>query len=316
MTWPHSLLVPQGTIPDRADKLLAGMLDGSISRSAMSRLMKQGLVLVDGVPISASTILVPGQSVVITQPDTQPEKASIPAQAVPVLFEDHHVVVVDKPAGLVVHPGAGRASGTLMDLLVETRPAMIGVGESDRWGIVHRLDRDTSGVMVVAKTQPAHDSLSVQFREHSIRRVYLTMVRGEPRADQGVIDLPLGRHPVDRKKISTHTRKARHAVTRWKVLERLGGLTLLEIMPETGRTHQIRVHLASVGLPVAGDPVYGRRRSRPGRDCGLNRQALHAAVLGFVHPADGQFVEFSSPLPDDMSSLIAARRGQLLEVGP
>jgi len=243
------------------------------------------------------------------------ETAPMPAaqtSSITILFEDADVIVVDKPAGLVVHPGAGRQTNTLMDILISTRPEMIGVGESGRWGVVHRLDRDTSGVMVAAKTALAHAALSTQFREHSIHRVYLALVRGNPGEDSGRIDVGLGRHTKDRKKISTSTAKPRHAVTTWKVQQRFGGLTLLQVFPETGRTHQIRVHLASVGLPVLGDPVYGRTRKK-GASADpvvkkslqiMKRQALHATILGFVHPRSYQPMEFSSPMPPDMAEVV------------
>jgi 23S rRNA pseudouridine1911/1915/1917 synthase len=230
-----------------------------------------------------------------------------------ILFEDADLIVVDKPAGLVVHPGSGRASGTLMDALVATRPQMIGVGEPGRWGIVHRLDRDTSGVMVVAKTALAHAELSTCFKEHTIHRVYLALVRGNPGMDEGVIRAPVGRHVRDRKRMSTRTMKPRPAVTAWKVLRRFGALTLLEVVPGTGRTHQIRVHLASSGLPVAGDPVYGRGRGKTAAGdkivtqalTVLKRQALHALTMGFQHPTSLQYVQFSAPLPPDMAQVLS-----------
>ncbi len=220
--------------------------------------------------------------------------------------------MVDKPAGIVVHPGAGRPSNTLMDLLMSSRPEMKGVGEPGRWGVVHRLDRDTSGVMVFAKTASAHAALSAQFKAHSIHRMYLALVRGNPGEESGIVDAPIGRHIKDRKRISTKTAKSRHAVTRWTVRERFGGLTLLEVYPETGRTHQIRVHLAFIGLPVTGDPVYGKLRGKGGVADPklrkalevLKRQALHAAVLGFIHPRSLKHVQFSSPLPEDMAGAI------------
>ncbi|HMK37190.1 MAG TPA: RluA family pseudouridine synthase, partial [Desulfomonilaceae bacterium] len=203
-----------------------------------------------------------------------------------------------------------------MDEIVATRPEMMGVGEQGRWGVVHRLDRDTSGVMVLAKSSRAYESLARQFQEHSVHRVYLALVRAEPRNDEGMVDAPLGRHSKDRKRMSTRTSKPRRAVTRWRVIERLQGITLLEITPETGRTHQIRVHLASVGMPVAGDQVYGKMRDKgvlfnPERGralATLKRQALHAAVLGFSHPGSSRYVEFSSPIPKDMGKLVEAFR--------
>jgi len=281
--------------------------------------MREGYVLLANHPLRPSTILNPGDEVrFLPQPqiDQEPERLSVPSVAI--LYEDDDVVVVDKPAGLVVHPGAGRQGGTLVDILIQTRPQMIGVGESGRWGIVHRLDRDTSGVMVAAKNIAAHASLSAQFKEHTAHRRYVALVRGRPTKESGVIDAPLGRHTKDRKRISTHTAKPRHAVTRWKVARRLGQFTLLDISPETGRTHQIRVHLAAAGLPVVGDPVYGRSRgkgegaSQPIRDISrvLHRQALHAAMLGFLHPATRCYIEFQSDLPADMNEAIGIAMGQ------
>jgi len=318
MITPSSVIIPEDAAPDRADKILSECLPGSPSRSSLTRLMKKGLVIRDGVAIRPSTILGPGDRVEVLVSETQ--RTAAKAGAMPqftILFEDKDIIVVDKPPGLVVHPGAGRASGTLVDALLESRPEMIGVGEPDRWGVVHRLDRDTSGVMVLAKTAPAHASLSAQFKSHSIRRIYLALVRGAPGKDEGTIDAPLGRHPKDRKKISTTTAKPRRAVTRWKALERFAGLTLLKVRPETGRTHQIRVHLASVGLPVAGDPVYGKSRGKRGSadpglrrvESALKRQALHASVLGFIHPSTSEYVEFSSALAGDIAAAMEAARG-------
>ncbi len=313
MDLPSSLVIPQDAIPDRADKILADCLAGGHSRSSLARVIRSGRVLLKGRPISPSTVLNPGDRIEIlpetiivgTTPDIEPPSFGI-------IFEDDDLIVVDKPPGIVVHPGAGRPSHTLMDILVSSRPEMVGVGEQGRWGVVHRLDRDTSGVMVFAKTASAHAELSAQFKAHSIHRMYLALVRGNPGEETGTVDAPIGRHVKERKRISTKTGKARRAVTRWAVKERFGGLTLLEVYPETGRTHQIRVHLAYVGLPVAGDPVYGKMRGksrvadprlRKALEV-LKRQALHAAVLGFIHPRSLKYVEFSSPMPADMAEVI------------
>jgi 23S rRNA pseudouridine1911/1915/1917 synthase len=313
MDLPSSYVIPEDVIPDRADKILADYLAGEHSRSSIARVIRSGRVLRKGRPISPSTVLNPGDQLEIvpetfiagTTPDIEPTSFEI-------IFEDVDLIVVDKPPGIVVHPGAGRPANTLMDLLISTRPEMVGVGEPGRWGVVHRLDRDTSGVMVFTKTASVHSALSAQFKAHSIHRMYLALVRGNPGEETGTVDAPLGRHVKERKRMSTKTGKARHAVTRWAVKERFGGLTLLEVYPETGRTHQIRVHLAFVGLPVAGDPVYGKMRGKRGVADPrlrkalevLNRQALHAAVLGFVHPRSLEYVEFSSPLPADMADAI------------
>lgn len=309
----ESFIIPENEIPDRADRIIVRCLEGSLTRSSVARLIRQQRILVGGKPIRPSSVLNPGDTVLIVSGETE----HVPPQGEPlpeicVLLEDDHVVVVDKPPGLVVHPGAGRPAGTMMDILVAQRPEMIGVGEPGRWGIVHRLDRDTSGVMVVAKSVPAHASLSVQFRTHSVHRVYLALVRGSPRAEEGTIDAPLGRHSGNRKKISTVAVKYREAKTRWRVIERFRSIALLEVKPETGRTHQIRVHLASVGLPILGDQVYGRqcRQPRPTDRIMrrafeiMKRQALHAAALGFRHPSDGRYMEHSSPLPSDMRAVL------------
>ena len=313
MQFPSSIDIPEGVTSSRADRILAELVPGGCSRSALAKLIRLGLVRLQGQSIRPSTILNAGDHVEFLLGEPEPARVAV-AETPPltILFEDPDVIVLDKPPGLVVHPGAGRQTNTLMDFLVDTRPEMIGVGEPGRWGVVHRLDRDTSGVMVAAKTALAHAALSTQFREHSVHRVYLALVRGNPGEDHGRIAAGLGRHTKDRKRISTSTAKARRAVTTWKVLRRFDGLTLLEISPETGRTHQIRVHLASVGLPVLGDPVYGKTRKRgsiadPVLRMGLEimkRQALHAAVLGFIHPRSSQPMEFSSPVPPDMAEIV------------
>ena len=313
MELPSSLVIPQDAIPDRADKILADCLAAAASRSSLARIIRSGRVLVKGRPISPSTVLSPGDRIEIlpetiivgTTPDIE-----LPSFGI--IFEDEDLIVVDKPPGIVVHPGAGRTSNTLMDILVSTRPEMVGVGEQGRWGVVHRLDRDTSGVMVLAKTASAHAALSAQFKAHSIHRVYLALVRGNPGEESGTVDAPIGRHVKERKRISTKTGKARPRS--YKV----GGQATLwrpdtsRSLPGDGRTHQIRVHLAYVGLPVAGDTVYGKMRRKGGVADPrlrkalevLKRQALHAAVLGFVHPISLKYVEFSSPLPADMAEAV------------
>jgi 23S rRNA pseudouridine1911/1915/1917 synthase len=309
-----SFVIPETVANGRADLILTELMGGAYSRSCLTRLIKQKAVLVDSVAVRPSTTIRPGQLVQILEPD--PEISSNREISTPpnfsIIFEDDYIIVVDKPAGLAVHPGARRPDGTLMDMIVSGRPEMVGVGQEGRWGIVHRLDRDTSGVMVVAKNQQSYDSLSKQFKEHSMKRIYLAIVRGNPGADSGVVDVPIGRNPHDRKRISVSTNKGRSATTIWNVVNRLLGFCLLEIYPKTGRTHQIRVHLASAGLPVLGDTVYGRLRHAPrNKDSwpaeGLNvmkRQALHAHTLAIVHPQSGAVRKFCSPLPEDMEKFL------------
>jgi 23S rRNA pseudouridine1911/1915/1917 synthase len=235
--------------------------------------------------------------------------APIPCTALPealpleVLYEDEDLIVVDKPAGLVVHPGPGHLRGTLVNALLHRCGDLAGIGGVLRPGIVHRLDRGTSGVLVAAKHDQAHLALADQFREHRVERVYLALARGTPGEASGRIERPIGRHHRDRKRMSVSTRAGRPALTAWSVRRRYpaSGATLLEVRPETGRTHQIRVHLASTGLPIVGDTVYGRSR---GKAFAITRPALHAAVLGFDHPRSGERHRFEAPLPPDFADLL------------
>jgi 23S rRNA pseudouridine1911/1915/1917 synthase len=246
-----------------------------------------------------------GDALSAEPPEALPSPLSPEPIALDVLFEDADLLVLDKPAGLVVHPAPGHASGTLVNALLHHCADLAGVGGILRPGIVHRLDQGTSGVLVVAKHDAAHRALAAQFRDHTIERVYRALVRGVPGAGAGRVDRPIGRHPRDRKRMSVHAPVAREAHTAWRVVARYpaSGRSLLEVRPETGRTHQIRVHLASAGLPLVGDPVYGRGRAGPGDPA---RPALHAAVLGFRHPRSGERLRFEAPLPDDLARLVDA----------
>ncbi len=299
----------------RLDAFLSSSFPES-TRSAMQKAITGGLVLVNGRRVKPSYRVRRGDVLDVTLPAG--EVATLRAEAIPldILFEDDDIIVINKPAGLVVHPGAGRRSGTLVNALLNHTPNLSSLGGPDRPGIVHRLDMDTSGVMVVAKNNRSHAALTEQFSAHTTKRRYMALVRGPMKADEGVIEKPLGRSPSDRKKISTRARKKRKAVTRFRVLRRYGAITLLELMPETGRTHQIRVHLASIGRPVVGDELYGWNGSRdapvnlpPGVRSLLKkapRQCLHARYLGLTHPATGRFMEFSASPPADMGEIITA----------
>jgi len=260
------------------------------SRSAAERLLAGGAVRVDGAVRAKSHRLEGGEQV-----ELEPREAAVPEiepEDVPfrVVYEDEHLLVVDKPAGVVVHPGAGHASGTLVHGLAGRAAG----GEEDRPGIVHRLDRDTSGLLVVARSDEAHERLQQLIRERQVERRYTALVRGRPRSWRGTIDAPIGRDRDDPTRRSLDTDTPREAVTHFEVAELLGGHALLDVRLETGRTHQIRVHLAAIDLPVVGDPVYGVPESA------LGRQFLHANRLAFTHPFNGERVEVESPLPDDL----------------
>jgi 23S rRNA pseudouridine1911/1915/1917 synthase len=291
----------------RLDQAVAEMRP-ELSRAQVRRLLEEGAVTVDGRGARPSHRLREGEHVRGRVPEPEPDTLIPEAIPIDVAFEDEHLIVVDKPAGLVVHPAAGHRTGTLVHALLHHCRELSGVGGVRRPGIVHRLDKDTSGLLVCAKNDLAHRALAEQFRVKSVDREYLALVRGSPRADSGSIEAPIARSRSDRKKFTTRARGGRSATTHWSVVQRLVGHCLLRVRLETGRTHQIRVHLASVGLPVAGDPVYGGGRA-PARALGLDRQALHAALLGFEHPDTGERVAFRSELPEDLAVVFERLRG-------
>lgn len=284
--------------------------DGSLSRSQAKRLIEDGSVLIDGKPARASHRLKSGESVLVRKPPPAP--SGIVPEAIPldILYEDDAILVVDKPAGMVVHPAAGNSRGTLVNALQFHCGSLSAVGGVMRPGIVHRLDKGTSGLMVVAKSDEAHQRLSDQFKKRQVSKLYTALVHGSLKQDEGAVDAAVGRHPVERKKMSTASRRGKPALTRWRVLERYGAFTLLEARIETGRTHQIRVHLGSLGHPVAGDSVYGGAKrviEPPALRAVLKklaRQALHASRLSFRHPVTGREMTFESPLPEDMAEVI------------
>jgi 23S rRNA pseudouridine1911/1915/1917 synthase len=295
------LRVPEDAAGQRLDRYLASLEEVG-SRSAAERLLESDSVLVDGRSLGKSHRLTGGEQLEFEPaaaegPDLEPEQMDLR-----IAYEDEHLVVVDKPAGLVVHPAPGHASGTLVHGLLEHD---IAGGDADRPGIVHRLDRDTSGLMVVARSEEAHRRLQALVRRRALQRHYLALVVGLPRSRSGRIEAPIGRDRRDPLRHSLDSHTPRDAVTHFDIVELLSRHALLDVRLETGRTHQIRVHLAAIDLPVAGDPLYGRPR-----ELGLTRQFLHAARLGFDHPFTGARVDVESPLPADLvSALERARNG-------
>ena len=277
----------------RLDRWLAGQA-GAPSRSALQGLMEAGFVRRNGAPANKKDKLAAGDRITLTLPDPQPIEAQPQNIPLDIVYEDDHLLVVNKPKGMVVHPAPGNPDGTLVNaLLYHCRGRLSGVGGAIRPGIVHRIDKDTSGLLVVAKDDLTHQGLSEQMAVHAIHRVYHAVVYGNIRQDTGTIEAPIGRDPRDRKRMAVTPGQGKRACTHWQVLERFGRFTLLACRLETGRTHQIRVHMAHIGHPLAGDPVYGPRSVI--RE--LQGQCLHAKELGFRHPVTGQELRFDSPLP-------------------
>ncbi|MBO0749397.1 MAG: RluA family pseudouridine synthase [Porphyrobacter sp.] len=294
----------------RLDKALAEA--SGLSRERIKALIGEGAVTVAGERVTQASGKAPeGAEFAIAVPPAA--EAAAKAQAIPleVVFEDAHLIVVDKPAGLVVHPAAGNPDGTLVNALLHHCAGQLsGIGGVARPGIVHRIDKDTSGLLVVAKSDAAHEGLAKQFADHSIERIYLAVVNGHPVPREGTIRGKIGRSDANRKKmvvLPKDSSRGKHAVTRYKVLETMDDCALVECRLETGRTHQVRVHLASIGHALLGDPVYGRANPRLRttlKSLDFHRQALHAAVLGFIHPVTGDRLRFESDLPNDMRELI------------
>ena len=292
----------------RLDRALAAAVP-TLSRERLKALIRSGAVEADGFAVRDPALKVKGgETLRLVVPEPKPAH-NLP-QDIPltILFEDEHLLVVDKPAGLVVHPAAGNLDGTLVNaLLHHCGGSLSGIGGVARPGIVHRIDKDTSGLLVVAKTNVAHEGLAKQFAAHSIDRRYLAIVAGVPKTSSGTVDAPLARSAANRKRIAiVEGNRGKRAVTHWKRLEVLADAALVECRLETGRTHQIRVHMASIGHPLLGDPVYGRSGRTHGKllkELGFERQALHAAELGFTHPVTKSRLSFSSPLPPDMQEL-------------
>ncbi|MFZ5997633.1 MAG: RluA family pseudouridine synthase [Nitrospirota bacterium] len=277
-----------------------------ISRSQIQLLIKEGNLLVNNRSSQPNYRVQPGDVIEVLQSEPEPEVLIPEPIPVPILFRDEYLVVVDKPAGMVVYPSAGHAQGTLLNALAYHCKKMAAIGGPLRPGVVHRLDKDTSGVMVVALDDRAYYGLVEQFKERTINRKYVTLVYGDIKKTSGEIALEIGRSVSDRKKMSTRTQRGKKAVTQWKVLDRFSAATLIEAQLGTGRTHQIRVHFAAIGHPVLGDTTYGNKIAVELRRTKISfpRQMLHAAVLGFTHPMTKEYLEFSSPLPGDMEECI------------
>lgn len=278
----------------RIDKFLADKLEG-ITRSRIQKLVEDGCVTVDGHTVKSNYKLKSGQNVSVTVPDAKTADVKAEDISLDIVYEDDHLLVVNKPQNMVVHPAAGNYEGTLVNaLLHHCGDSLSGINGVIRPGIVHRIDKDTSGLLLVAKDDITHNGLARQIKEHSLTRKYIAIVHGNFRQDEGTVDAPIGRHPTNRKKMCITEKNSRNAVTHYKVLKRFNEYTFVECRLETGRTHQIRVHMASIGHPVLGDKTYGVKKEK----YNLSGQLLHAKLVGFVHPVTGEYMEFETDIPE------------------
>jgi 23S rRNA pseudouridine1911/1915/1917 synthase len=300
----------------RIDRYLAIQPDlGNLSRTTIQALLAQELITLNGKPVKPSYHIEPGDKIEITIPE--PEPLAVESENIPldIYYEDDQVIVINKPAGMVVHPAAGVKKGTLVNALLAHCHDLSGIGGVQRPGIVHRLDKGTSGLLMVAKTDLAHHALSDQLKKRSINRKYLALVYGKFEPKEGYIETQIGRHPKDRKKMAVISIGGRIAGTYYKVLQYYSGYTLLECKLTTGRTHQIRVHLSHLGYPIVGDITYGAKKAKkmPGdiepAVKQLNGQALHAQTLGFIHPKSNKYLEFTAPLPPSYQKLLEIVKG-------
>lgn len=285
----------------RIDKFLADHMEGA-SRSYLQKLIKEDFVRVNEKPVKANYRLSFDDVVTVTVPEAK--EPEIEAENIPldILYEDDDIIIVNKPKQMVVHPAPGHYSGTLVNaLMYHCGKDLSGINGEMRPGIVHRIDMDTTGSLIVCKNDMAHQSLSEQLKKHSIKRVYEAVVHGNIKEDEGTVNAPIGRHPIDRKKMSTHAKVSRNAVTHYKVLKRFGNYTYIQCELETGRTHQIRVHMVSIGHPILGDLVYGPKKCPYPH---LQGQTLHAKTLGIIHPRTGEYLEVNAPLPDYFVKLL------------
>ncbi len=290
----------------RIDSYLTEKVDG-YSRTYMQKLIDDNHVRVNDKEIKSNYKLKEGDVVGIIIPDAQPLDVKAEKIALDIIYEDDDIIVINKSQGMVVHPAHGNHTGTLVNALLEHCDNLSGINGIMRPGIVHRIDKDTSGIIVIAKTNEAHLSLSEQLKNHSINRRYTALVEGIIKTDHGTVDAPIGRNISDRKKMAVIERNSKNAVTHFQVLERYNHHTLIEARLETGRTHQIRVHMAYIGHPVVGDTVYGFMKQK----FDTNGQLLHARLLGFIHPRRGEYMEFEAPLPDYFQNIIRIIKGKL-----
>ena len=285
---------------ERADQFIARLVP-ELTRSAAQRLLEEGAVTLAGRPVKKNYKTAPGDVLAVALPEPEPVDAVPQDIPLDVVYEDGDVIVVNKPVGMVVHPAAGHPDGTLVNaLLYHCGESLSGINGALRPGIVHRIDRDTSGLLIAAKNDFAHQALAEQLQDHSLYREYEAVCVGTLREDAGTVDAPIGRHPVERKKMAVDRKNGRPAVTHWQVLERYPGYTHIRCRLETGRTHQIRVHMASIGHPLLGDTVYGAKKPVPG----LAGQCLHARRLSFIHPRTGERVTVECPLPDYFTGVL------------
>ena len=296
---PIRLRASEESKNQRLDAFLASSLDG-LTRSQATRLIESGEVAVNGRAVSKSYKLAGGEDIAVTLPEPEPVEAVPQDIPLDVVYEDADVIVVNKPSGMVVHPAPGHPDGTLVNaLLYHCAGTLSGIGGALRPGIVHRIDRDTSGLIIAAKNDAAHQYLSAQLADHTLARTYECIVVGALREDRGTVDAPIARHPADRKRMAV-VAGGREAVTHWEVIARYPGYTHVRCRLETGRTHQIRVHMAYIGHPILGDTVYGAKKEVPG----LTGQCLHAVGLRFLHPRTHEVVELSCPLPEEFTRML------------
>lgn len=284
---------------ERLDYFIAKNLE-KVSRSYVKKLIKDDLVLVNGIPMKSSYNIKQGDLIEINIPEPESVKATPEDIPVNIIYEDEDILVVNKPQDMVVHPGAGNYSGTLVNGLLYHIESLSTINGDIRPGIVHRLDKDTSGVLIVAKNNKAHEIISLALKNRQVKKVYLALVHGIVKENSGTIDAPIGRHEINRKKMTVRKTNSKEAISHFRVLDRFDKFTLVEVSLETGRTHQIRVHMEHINHPIVGDPVYSRRKNK----FGLDKQMLHAHKVGFIHPSKNEYIEFTADLPDYFLNII------------